>query len=153
VGKGKFREAKDVVRRLPDEPQDLKDLKRNLLGQIDEAEQHGQVQKRIEAAVEESKKLVGKGKFREAKDIIRQLPDQPSELKELKKNFLGQIEQVEQDANKIQAENKEILSRLSRRNIDWSKVGRIASDNNVDMSNPFAFNSLLKAIDEQLRGR
>jgi uncharacterized protein (UPF0335 family) len=103
--------------------------------------------------VEESKKLVGKGKFREAKDIIRQLPDQPSELKELKKNFLGQIEQVEQDANKIQAENKEILSRLSRRNIDWSKVGRIASDNNVDMSNPFAFNSLLKAIDEQLRGR
>lgn len=149
VGKGKFREAKDVVRRLPDEPKELIELKRNLLGQIDAAEQQSQVHQRIEAALDKSKKLVGQGKFAEAKEAIRKLPDQPAELKDLKKNFLGQIEQVERDAKKATSENVEIMGRLARRGITAEVVLRIAKDNNVNTSNTLEFNALLKAIERQ----
>jgi tetratricopeptide (TPR) repeat protein len=152
VGKGRFREARDVIRRLPDEPPELKNLKKNLLSQIDEAAEHSRLQERIEKAIEESKVLVEKGKYREAKDLIRRLPDEPPDLKDLKNNLLSQIEEVEMKVGGVNAENQEILKRLAGRNVNWGAVAQIAKDNDLDMSNPFALNALLKAIEKQIRG-
>jgi len=95
VGQSKFREAKDVIRALPDSPSDLKELKRDLLRQIGEAEEQAGLHARIESAIEKSKRLVGQARFRQAKDVIRALPDSPADLRELKQNLLGQIAEVE----------------------------------------------------------
>jgi hypothetical protein len=32
------------------------------------------------------------------------------------------------------------------------KLGQIASDNKIDIANPYDFNALLKAVEKQIRG-
>jgi len=91
-----FSGARRVMRRLPDSPDELRDLKKNLLGQIDQAEEAMGLHQRIEAAIERSKKLVAEGDFRGARRVVRGLPDIPNELRELKKNLLDQIDQAKE---------------------------------------------------------
>ena len=150
VKQGKFREARRVVQQLPDTPEELKELKRNLLSQIDEAKERSNVNQRIEEAIEKSKKYVSQGKFRDAKRVIENLPDSPKELKDLKSNLLGQIRQAESTPQIAQEENNDLLMKLVNANVDLNKLTQIAKDNNLDMDNPMEFNALLKAIVKQV---
>ena len=95
ASKGKFAEARRVVRSLPDSPEDLRKLKRNLLGQIDEAEQHSKLHGQIEEAIEEAKRQASMGMFSSARSTIRKLPDSPAEVSKLKRDFLAQIDEAE----------------------------------------------------------
>jgi hypothetical protein len=84
--------------------------------------------------------------------LIRQLPDQPTELTELKKNLLGQIDEVEHSSRNAtqEKENTRIVSRLAAKGVNLMRLYEVARDNDIDVSNPVAFNALLKAVEEQM---
>ncbi|MGD2088737.1 MAG: hypothetical protein PVH61_21340 [Candidatus Aminicenantes bacterium] len=86
-----FEEARKVARALPKEVKDLKD---HLLDQIDEAEErYNSEQRIINDAIEKVKGLLGEGKFKGARRVIRQLP---REAKELKEHLLDQVDEAEE---------------------------------------------------------
>lgn len=150
VKRGKFSEARRIIRALPSRPSDLQKLKDDLLKQIDEAEEMSRLRGKIDSTIEESKRLVGRGSFDEARRVIRNLPSSPNEMRQLKDNLLGQIDEVEKQAGNLPAENLELMRKLERRGISGAKIAAIANANNVDMTNAFEMNALLKAIDQQL---
>jgi hypothetical protein len=150
VRKGNFRQARRAVNALPDSPQEVKELKQNLLSQIREAEEQHGLQDKIDRAVAKSKEYVQKGDFASARREIRRLPDSPAEVKKLKRNLLSQIDDVEDDLKSVDRTINELIEKFNRRGVDWSAVAKIAQDNDVDISNKPQFAALLKAIDEQL---
>ena len=69
-----FDEARRLIRRLPEAPEELAELKQKLLGQIGDAEQQHKVHAQIESAIEESKKLVEKyGQTSDILEVIKTL--------------------------------------------------------------------------------
>ena len=98
VQKGEFDQARSGIKSLPDTPEEIKELKANLLNQLVEAEGHYRLQKRIESAIAKSRTLVEKGDFSRARQTIRGLPDTPADMKKLKSGLIGQVETVERQA-------------------------------------------------------
>ncbi|MEO8495243.1 MAG: hypothetical protein ABI614_09245 [Planctomycetota bacterium] len=129
---------------------ELESLRIECLREIDEAATAGLLKEQVGHAIEKSKSLVGKGKFAEAKKAIRDLPDSPADLRDLKKNFLGQIDDVEKQASRAGTENVQIMSRLAAKNIDISKLFELANQNNVNPGNALEWNGFLKAVERQL---
>lgn len=117
----KFEEARQVIRTLPDQPDEVADLKRDLLRQIGEVEEQSKLQKRIEEAIEKTKSLVSQGKFNEARRVIQALPDNPQDMFELKRNFLKQINDVEAQANAQAQLNQQIETAIeqAKTKISW----------------------------------
>jgi hypothetical protein len=155
IGKGNFEEARKIIRGLPDAPADLKNLKSEWLKQIDEAERHAaeanQLNQQIEGVITKAKNFVGKGKFVDARQAVRDLPNTPAELKKLKSDLLSQIDDAEKHSKNAASENMAIMKRLADRGVDFAALGKIAQDNNVDMSNMLEFNAFLKAVERQIR--
>jgi hypothetical protein len=86
LGERKFKEARRVIRQLPSEVKELKD---NLLSQVDESErQH----KRIDETIKKVKEFLNWGNFSEARWVIRQLP--PEDILH-KENLLDQVDEIE----------------------------------------------------------
>ena len=150
VEREKFDDARKTVRRLPDSEDELKKLKKQLLAQIDDAERSAAQHKKIQNAIDEAKKLVEGGKFKDARRAIQKLSDDGDEIRELKKKFLEQIDEVERSQRAVQEENTKLMSHLSSRRVDLSKIPELARANNIDVSNPYALNALLKAVKEQV---
>ncbi|MGC9356357.1 MAG: trigger factor [Anaerolineae bacterium] len=129
VQKGNFYQARQAIRALPDSPPQIKELKQNLLGQIDEAEGQHELQERIEEVIEESKAYVAKGNFRQARRTVNALPDSPPQVKELKQNLISQINQAEKqalDAATIRAQIDGVIQNCQRyvQNAEFSRARR-----------------------------
>jgi hypothetical protein len=139
-----------VVYGLPDHPAEVKDLKQKFLRQIEEAEKASRLHSQIDSAIERAKGLVSNGNYAEAKSVVNSLPDQSDDLRQLKRNWLSQIQEVEQSARKATSENNDILQRLRRRGLNMEALRQVARENNIDMSNALQFNALLKAVEQQL---
>ncbi len=86
-----------IVRRIPEVPRFI-DFRRKQVDEAEEVERTIRIKVLVEAAVEESKELVGDGRFEEARARIRGLPDDDDSVRELKSNFLRQIDEVEESA-------------------------------------------------------
>jgi DNA-directed RNA polymerase subunit RPC12/RpoP len=147
VKKGQFDKARQVVRR---QPENLKELKQNILRQIDESEEMSGMNRRIDQVLERTKGLVQEGKFDQARKAVRELPNAPAELSKLKDNVLDQIKDVENKWQEATRENMEILQRLGKKRVDMAAVLKCARDNNVNVANQIEFNALLQAIDRQV---
>lgn len=91
LGSGDFRDAKAIVHSLPDQPDEIRELKKNLTEQIDGAQNHFTLNQQIEQAIEKIKDLLDSGDFRGAMAVIHSLPNQPDEIRELKQNLSSQI--------------------------------------------------------------
>ena len=100
ASEGEFDAAREVVRELPDEQDEIRELRAQLLEQIKEAENASLMNSMVEEAIETSQRLAGEGKFKEAAEVIRQLPDDQENLRELKKTLLGQIADVKKQKEK-----------------------------------------------------
>ncbi|MGD2088746.1 MAG: CHAT domain-containing protein [Candidatus Aminicenantes bacterium] len=87
---GNFSEARRLIRQLPSEVRELKD---NLLEQVDEAERQYNLKQRTDDTIERVKDLLTGGNVSEARRLIRQLP---SEFRELKDNLLVQMDEAEE---------------------------------------------------------
>ena len=146
VGQGRFEEARKLIQKLPGTPRELLDLKKNLLSQINEAQEQSKVHGQIEKVVKQSRTLVGQGKFKDARKSIRSLPDTPRDLVDLKKNLLGQVDEVEAGQQRVSEENAQLTKELTRRGVDLSTIHELAKMNNLDISDPNALNALLQAI-------
>ena len=95
AAQGQFAQARQLISNLPDHPEEVLTLKRNLLGQLGEAEERRGLRQRIDAAAEEVRKLVARGEFKKAHWVIDDLPDNPEEVHTLKLNLHKQIYEVE----------------------------------------------------------
>lgn len=146
VSHGHFSQARQSIRSLPDSPNELIELKRNLLGQIDEAERQSGQQKVVDDAVKSAKQYVEKGDFPAARRVIERLPNTP-QMNELKRNFLSQINEAE---NGLKQEIRKLESRLQIRGITSSQIQTLASLNNIDSKNLGQYYGLLLAIDKQM---
>ena len=89
---------------------------------------------------------VSAGKFDAARTEIRALPNSPADMVKVKQQFVSQIAEAETEYKAADAENLRIMSSLSARGLDVSRIPQIARENGVDMSNPMQLNALLKAI-------
>ena len=150
VGQGRFEEARKLIQKLPGTPRELLDLKKNLLSQINEAQEQSKVHGQIEKVVKQSRTLVGQGKFKDARKSIRSLPDTPRDLVDLKKNLLGQVDEVEAGQQRVSEENAQLTKELTRRGVDLSTIHELAKMNNLDISDPNALNALLKMISQHM---
>jgi len=150
VENGNFRKARTLVRSLPNSPDEVKELKENLLTQIDEAEQQAGIHKKIDEAIQQSRELVHQGKFSRARRKIRRLPDAHPEVKELKRELLSQIDEAEKEMSKITQSIDQMEELLKLQGINMDHIDKIAKDNDVDTSNPGDYYALLKAIVDQL---
>ena len=92
---GSFLQATSIIHELPDHPPELVRLKGTLLEQFADAEIQYLLYRRIETTLEELKRLAEQGQFHEARELVSQLPDQPSELVELKHHLLRQFQHAE----------------------------------------------------------
>jgi hypothetical protein len=145
VGLGNFASARRAINRLPNTPADIKKLKQDFLGQIDEAEKQAFLQKEIKAAVEEAKKQVGLGNFASARRAINRLPNTPADIKKLKQDFLGQIDEAEQQLQEIKREITRLEAKFPSMLID-----HLVDVNNINKSNLGDYYGLLKAMEQQL---
>lgn len=150
VQKGEFDQARHEIDSLPDKPEEIKELKASLLGQLKEVEADFRLQKRIDSAIREAQRYAQGGDFKQARQAIQALPDAPQQLRDLKRNFLGQIDQAERESENAQQATSDLLRRLKARGIKQDVIARIASDNHINMNNPTEFYALLRAIDEQM---
>ncbi len=149
VEKGMFNRARQEVRRLPDQPDDVRQLKNNLFKQIDDAEDSSLINRQIDEIIEKSKKFVEKGQLDEARKQINRLPNRP-DVQELKNNLFKQIDDVGKDFERYQKENTLIIQRMADKGINLEIILKIATENNLDISNPAQMNGLLKAFEKQL---
>lgn len=116
--------ARAVARELPDEAEMLRDIKRKMLEQVDEAIEMETMKKRLDAAIEESKQLVGKGRFDEARKVIRKLPDTPAEIMKLKSKLLEQIDEAQRDAGlnaRVEKDIERVKNSISRGKFDEAR--------------------------------
>lgn len=148
--RGEFEEARRKIQGLPSDSKSMIEFKKNLIEQINKAQQQHKIHELIESAIEKSKKLVEDGKFEEARHVIRNLPDNPTDVIAVKQNLIGQIDKVENESKEIMQSNKQMMSQLIRKGIDPEKINVFASLNKIDVDNPYALNSLLKALCDQL---
>ena len=95
----KFTEARALIRQLPDQPDEVKELKKNLLDQIKEAEDGYNLNKKIESTIKAAKKAVNNGRFDEARSLVNALPSSHAELIKLKNNLISQIEEARRQHN------------------------------------------------------
>jgi hypothetical protein len=150
VENGSFRKARSLVRSLPNSPDEVKELKENLLTQINDAEQQAGIHEKIDEAIQKSQELVHQGKFSRARRQIRRLPDSSSEVRKLKRKLLSQIDEAEKELQKIQRSIDHKLDKFKRQGVNMDIIDVIAKDNDVDTSNPGEYYALLKAIEDQL---
>jgi hypothetical protein len=149
VDENKFQEARSVLKKLPNKPDELREAKEHLLSQVDSAEQNFKLSKQVDDAFKRSQELANSGKIGEAKDVIRRLPNQPEEVKAIKDRLLGQLDEMEQQVRNAKEENTRIVGRLGYRGINMARLMEIAVKCEVDPSNPLQFNAFLKAIEAQ----
>ena len=149
VGKGKFDQARRAILDLPDVA-DLKQLKAQFLSQIEDAKRDAAVHHKVDKAVEDAKRHVAAGRFRDARRAVDALPDQPDDLRALKRNFRSQIDEAESAWKRFEDENSTLRRNLSRRGVTSEAIANIAGLNDLDLSNPAAVNALLKAIEREL---
>jgi hypothetical protein len=123
--KGKPSEQENGIKSLRRKIEGLPDLaaapdfKPGCLAEIREIEDELRLNKQIDQAVASVKELVGKERFEEARRAVRALPDQPVKVQDLKKNFLRQIDEVEEQSRlraRIDAAAERLRGLLSRRN-------------------------------------
>lgn len=94
VKAGKFADAKAWVKLMKEDDDASRKLKENLLKQIGEAEEAAGLHKLLEGVVKQVQALIERDAFDEARRLVRTLPDNPSEVREHKAEFLKQIDQV-----------------------------------------------------------
>jgi len=152
IERGAYEEARKVIRKLPNTPSDLAELKKNYLDQINNVENESKVGALVDDAVKRAKACIDRGAYAEARKVIRKLPNTPADLAEVKRNFLAQISKVEDEEKGVKQENIQILAYLGGRGIDFFKVDQIARENSVDKNNPYEYNAFLKAVQKQVRG-
>ena len=145
-----FDDARRTVRRLPESGDELVKLKERLLQQIDDAELSASQHRKIQGAIDEARALAEGGQFNEARRVIQRLLDDGNEIRELKKRFLEQIDEAERSLGLVQAENTALLEYLSSQAVDLDRIPELANTNQIDMSNPYALNALLKALKEHV---
>jgi len=150
VQKGEFKKAKLTAYSLPEKPAQIRELKQNLLKQIAEAEENYVDNAMIERTIEKAKAFVQKNEFDKAKSTVRSLPNKPAQIKELKQNFLGQINEAQENHKKVFKESSALLKRITDRGVKIDVITEIAKENNVDIGNVYQFYELLKAIERKL---
>jgi hypothetical protein len=154
VEKGQFDQARCVIRTLPDSPDQVKELKKQLLSQIDgvekQAKEQAELQRRIDQAVKATQRYVQQGNFYRAHQTINALPDSPAGVKKLKGQLLSQIRDAEKQYHDLRYEITELEEKLHRRGISSEMISVLATANNVDESNLVQYYGLLRAIDQQL---
>jgi hypothetical protein len=151
---GDFMMARLALDGIPDSPAEVRKIKQDFLSQIDRVEKQAQeaqqIRAKIDKAIANSKRYVEKGDFNRARREVRALPDSPSEVRTLKRNLLSQIDDAEQAQKGYWDEIRALLDKFERRGVDMAAVGKIAMDNNIDITDQAQFYGLLKAIDEKL---
>jgi hypothetical protein len=90
----RFNEARKAVSSLPSTPPEVAEHRQTLLTQIDSAEEETALHDRVNAAVDRSKELVGRGLFKQARATIEGLPGTPEQVAKLKGRLLKQIEEA-----------------------------------------------------------
>lgn len=95
-----FDKARDLVSGISGETEDFRLLKDSLLDMIASAEK---IYAQVNAAIDESKKLVETGEYQRARELILDLPETPRELAVLKKNLVDQIAATEKQ-NRLHTE-------------------------------------------------
>jgi hypothetical protein len=144
-----FAEARRMVEQLPDEPPSLQEPRRRLLEQIGEAEH---LQERFSSTVEECTRLVGEGRFAEARDLVESLPDQPGALTEQKGKLHGQISEFEGQHARMREEVSEQLANLEAVGLSRGSVLELAREHDVQPDDVFRFHGFLEALQKQLPG-
>jgi hypothetical protein len=133
LDEGNFDAARRVIRDLP-KTEDYAEFGNNLLKQIELKERTVNAVARIQACVD-------RFDYAGAKRVIRDLPE--TEFADFSNNMLKQIAEAEGRYREAEAENAFLRNALLPYRID---INRTARDNNLDTSNPFAMNQLLKFL-------
>ncbi|MEW6401485.1 MAG: hypothetical protein AB1649_06770 [Chloroflexota bacterium] len=149
VSRENFTQARQTIRNLPDSPAELLELKKNLLRQIDDAEQQVGQQKLVDDALKSAQQYVQKADFYSARRAIERLPNNP-QMKELKQRFLSQINEAE---NGLKKNIKDLEQRLQFKGIYQSQIQSLASLNNISTNDLGQYYGLLLAIEQQLGNR
>ncbi len=150
MGQQEFDQAIVVVHRLPDEPSQVAELKKNLLSQIEESKGSYLLNQRIDAVMTAVQGHVVRGYFQAARKEVHRLPDGPPQVTKLKRDILGQIDGAEAQRSEMMGESDALLRRLRRRGLDINAIHRIGRDNNIDSRDPMQLYGLLKALERQL---
>ena len=111
LNKKDYMKARQTINGLPDQPDDIRKLKANLLSQVDEVEERDKIQMKIEDVIAQVKMHLSRKDYRKARQTINGLPDQPEDIRKLKRNLLSQIDDVEEQ-NNIQAEVDDVISQV-----------------------------------------
>ena len=96
--KDQFPQAFRLVDLLPDSPEQVRELKKNLREQLNQAQGAARLHKQIDQTVERCKELVEKGQFGEAFRLVDQLPNFPDEVAKLKQSLRQQLEEAQGSA-------------------------------------------------------
>ena len=91
---GDLIKAREEINSLPNEPEDIKELKTNYLRQVDEALKQKAINDLINKKMENVKKYFQSGDFKKAREEINSLPNEPKDIKELKTNYLRQVDEA-----------------------------------------------------------
>jgi len=151
INRSDYRAALRRINELPDHPQQTKEVKDKLYRQVKDLEsQHNEskhMNDMVESALSKFKTCAENGDFAGAKEAINTLPDSPNQVRELKNNYLKQIEDAEKDiGDKISA----LTSELSSKGVDWERLGQIAVDNKIELKTPVQMYSFLNSVSKQL---
>jgi hypothetical protein len=114
----------------------LQELKEGFLKQIERDEEKGKAITRVQ-------ELVGNFNFNGARRVIRDLP-RTDDFAEFKNNLLKQIDQAEGQYQEVLVENATLRKSLGYRGYNAFQIDQNVKGNNIDSSNPFDMNRLLK---------
>lgn len=131
-------------------PEPVMDFQQTLLDQVDEALESLRLHQQIDQAVNQSKTLVAEGRFVEACNVIRALPDHPDDVRKLKQSLLDQINQVERETRVDRQEMARMENRLLAKGFSKDVIKRIARDNNINIDREREYYQFLKAVFKQV---
>ena len=112
VPNGKFSSARKRIMALPDS-EGIREVKKDLLTQIDQAEENAKMQEKVEQMISSVKRNVKYGKFFAARAEVNSLSGNMPGLSELKRNLLSQIDQAESQ-NNLQNTIEETVEKVKR---------------------------------------
>jgi hypothetical protein len=91
AGRDRHAEARALIAGLPDEPEQIREVKRRFLEQLDQTLAH----KALERAVERSRMAVERRDFSGARREVRAVPDDIAQVREIKGKLMEQIDQAQ----------------------------------------------------------